>query len=363
MIKTKTRITVKDIAAQAGVSVSTVHLVLAEKLGPKEETRRRVLEVAEELNYQYNSVAASLKRGVTRFAVILPALTDDNLLYYTPIWRGVRAYCENARDFNVELIEIPYINKDLVAVPTQALMRVVDEEKISGLIVLGDIEPDARCALRTLSSQGIPVVLVHSDAPDVGRICCVQAENYLLGCTMGEILYRQTPRGSSILICAGDRNAPANVESVQGVEDYFSAHGPARTVHKIHYGNDMSYLYRQLMERFEQFGDIAGCCSVTARGSVQLAKALSDAGKAGLIPAIGSDVFEENIESLKNGTFINLMFKNPFQQGWLAAEKLFNCLIRNQLPDTDMFLVKSEVVFQSSVSMYEHARAEEGYTV
>jgi LacI family transcriptional regulator len=353
MTRTQGRITVRDIAAHMGVSVSTVHLALAGKPGPKEETRRRVLEAADALNYQYNSVAASLKRGVTRIAAVLPALTDDNLHYYTPIWHGIRAHCRDARDFNVELVEIPYINEDLVAVPARALRRVADAGKLSGLIVLGDIEPDAKSALRGLIHQGVPVVLVHSDAPEVGRICCVQAENYLLGCTMGEILHRQTPRGSGILICAGDRNTPANSESTRGLEDYFSDHDPQRDILKLHYGNDMGDLYRRLMKCFAGHAGIAGCCSVTARGSVQLARALTDAGRAGVLPAIGSDVFRENIESLKNGTFINLIFKNPFQQGWQAAEALFNCVIRNQRPEKDMFLIKSEVVFQTSVSMYE----------
>ena len=56
-----------------------------------------------------NSAASSLKRGVTRIAAILPALTQDNLLYYEPIWRGVRAYCRDAKDFNIELVELPYV--------------------------------------------------------------------------------------------------------------------------------------------------------------------------------------------------------------------------------------------------------------
>lgn len=353
MAPIKRRITVRDIATRVGVSISTVHLALAGKPGPKDETRRRVLEAASTLGYQYNSVAASLKRGVTRIAAILPALTDDNLLYYTPIWDGVRAHSQNVRDFNVELLEIPYINKDLVAVPAWAVERVMEEEKIAGLIVLGDIEPDARRALRNLSNKGIPIVLLSGDAPEVGRICCVQAENYLLGCTVGEILYHQTPPGSSVLVCAGDKDAPANCESTQGVEAYFATHDPARTIYKIHYRNDMETLYHQLMAHFAGHSDIASCCSMTARGSVQLARALSDAGKVGTMPAIGSDVFLENIKNLKNGTFSNLMFKNPFQQGWLAAEKLFNCLICNRRPEEDMFFVKSEVVFHSSVSMYE----------
>lgn len=101
------RITIKDIATQTGLSIATVHLALAGKAGPKEETRRRVLQTAKELNYQCNSAASSLKRGVTRIAAILPALTQDNLLYYEPIWRGVRAYCRDAKTLTLNWWSCP----------------------------------------------------------------------------------------------------------------------------------------------------------------------------------------------------------------------------------------------------------------
>lgn len=126
------RITIKDIATQTGLSIATVHLALAGKAGPKEETRRRVLQTAKELNYQCNSAASSLKRGVTRIAAILPALTQDNLLYYEPIWRGVRAYCRDAKDFNIELVELPYVNQDSVSVPLEAVGRARGRESFRG---------------------------------------------------------------------------------------------------------------------------------------------------------------------------------------------------------------------------------------
>lgn len=138
-----------------------------------------------------------------------------------------------------------------------------------------------------------------------------------------------------------------------GLNDYLEEHDANREIYALHYGNDMDRLYRRLVERFEKDRGITGCCSVTARGSVQLARALVDTGLAGRIPAIGSDVFGENIENLKRGVFQNLMFKNPYQQGWLAAEYLFKHIFRNQPTGDTTIFVKSEVVFQSSISMYK----------
>lgn len=52
------RATIKMIAERAGVSIGTVDRVLHDRPYVKEEVRRRVLEVMEELDYQPNRVAS-----------------------------------------------------------------------------------------------------------------------------------------------------------------------------------------------------------------------------------------------------------------------------------------------------------------
>ena len=62
------RTTLHQVAAQAGVSVSTVSLVLAGKAGHRrisEDTRIKVKKVAEDLNYAPNLLTRSLRRGRT----------------------------------------------------------------------------------------------------------------------------------------------------------------------------------------------------------------------------------------------------------------------------------------------------------
>lgn len=55
--------TIYDIAKLAGVSPATVSRALNQKGQVKEETRKKILEIAEELNYSPNYLARSLKRS------------------------------------------------------------------------------------------------------------------------------------------------------------------------------------------------------------------------------------------------------------------------------------------------------------
>lgn len=59
------RVTAADVAARAGVSISTVSKALSGKGVVRYETRQRILEAARDLRYESNAIAASLLAGKT----------------------------------------------------------------------------------------------------------------------------------------------------------------------------------------------------------------------------------------------------------------------------------------------------------
>jgi len=64
-VNSRRRVTAGDVAARAGVSISTVSKALSGKGAVRHETRERILAAARELNFQTNHVAASLFTGKT----------------------------------------------------------------------------------------------------------------------------------------------------------------------------------------------------------------------------------------------------------------------------------------------------------
>ena len=67
------RVTIKDIATEAGVSIALVSFVMSNKVDGKKtyrvnkDTARRILEVAERLNYQPNNAARALRSGKNQY--------------------------------------------------------------------------------------------------------------------------------------------------------------------------------------------------------------------------------------------------------------------------------------------------------
>ncbi len=73
----RSRVTIRDVAAQAGVSHQTVSRVINGSAGVRPNTRTRVEAAIADLGYQPNAVARSMARGRTGIlACIAPNLTD-----------------------------------------------------------------------------------------------------------------------------------------------------------------------------------------------------------------------------------------------------------------------------------------------
>lgn len=85
----KTRPTIKDVAARAGVSYQTVSRVINEKGEISDETRMRILAAIDELGYRPNAAARSMVMGRTStLGAIVPSLTDPT---FASIIEGAQA--------------------------------------------------------------------------------------------------------------------------------------------------------------------------------------------------------------------------------------------------------------------------------
>jgi LacI family transcriptional regulator len=87
-------VTLKDVAAASGVSISTVSRILDDRTPPsRSRTAETVRRVADELGYRRNMFASSLRRGATgTIGVLVPRLTDHVMaLMFEAIERAARA--------------------------------------------------------------------------------------------------------------------------------------------------------------------------------------------------------------------------------------------------------------------------------
>ena len=163
-------VTIKEIARAAGVSPMTVSRVLNRRPGVREETRRRVLRIVEELNYRPNLLARGLvtKRSGT-IGVIITTIKNP---FYLELAQAVE---EEARvhGYNIILCCTGF-DLGLEAEHIQELKR----RGVDGIIITSAHTKDEEVA--RLMEEGFAVVLVNRRVlePDLsGKVDFVGVDN------------------------------------------------------------------------------------------------------------------------------------------------------------------------------------------
>lgn len=348
------KVTIRDVAETAGVSISTVHQALNGKAGVSGATRTRIREIAERMGYQPNPMASSLKRKTRHIVVFLPGEDGGNRFYYPAVWHGVRDYLASAADMNLICTEIPLAETDSLD-PTEldAMRMLLREQKVDGLLTVGYMSGLSQRDWQQLQAEGVAVSLIGSDNQYSNRLCCVLPDYDIIGRTMAELILDRIPHFGSILLCAGNAEWGPHQLVVRGFENYLSEKGADNLVYYNRTWDISEESYAQILQQISR-PDVAACCSVLSQSSVLLGRALEESGKAGKVFAVGSDMSKENCDQLRRGVFQNLIQKNPYAQGYLGIKILAEYLTQGKRPERPLSYVGSEVVFQSNLAMYQH---------
>lgn len=118
--------TMHDVAKLAGVSQSTVSRVLNETSSPvpiSDETKQRILEAVEQLGYQPNMIARSLRTQRTQMIAVM--IGDISNAFYHPIVRAVQDVA-GSRDYDVLISNGDHIYEYELRFLQMVLRRPVD---------------------------------------------------------------------------------------------------------------------------------------------------------------------------------------------------------------------------------------------
>jgi len=171
-------VSLRDVAAVAGVSASTASRVLNGQGRVSDATRQRIVEAAERLDFQPNALARSLVSGRSHTIGVLAVNAPG--AFVMPVLTGATTRL-GEHDLSA-LIYDSHLDRDLLA----ATVRKLRARRIDGLLVLGD---GSRSGMRSVSEGfAVPVVYaygVSDDAQDAsflhdGRLAGQIAGEHLL---------------------------------------------------------------------------------------------------------------------------------------------------------------------------------------
>jgi len=167
------RPTIADIAARAGVSSGAVSYALNGRPGVSDETRARILQIAEEAGWTPNSAARALT-GVGSATVGLVITRDASVLGIEPFFMSFVAGIEavlGERGFALLLQVAPSLDREL-----ETYQRWWSERRVDGVFVV-DLRLDDPRVTR-LTALGLPAVVV-GDLAHAGGLPAVWSDDAL----------------------------------------------------------------------------------------------------------------------------------------------------------------------------------------
>jgi DNA-binding LacI/PurR family transcriptional regulator len=155
------KVTIYEVAKQAGVSITTVSHVLNRPGRVGAATRQRVLDVMDELGFTPKATAVTLARkGIGRIGVLAPFTSYAS---YTVRLMGVLGACSGP-NVDVVIFDVPS-----VASATSPLLRTLPVTgRLDGLLIMGVPLGDAMA--HSLSKRKLATVLVDSHQQDLNWV-------------------------------------------------------------------------------------------------------------------------------------------------------------------------------------------------
>ncbi len=148
--------TIYDVAAKAGVAISTVSRVLNNSRDVSDATRERVLRAIDELKFRPNRTAKALaQQGTSTIAVAVPTFTTP---FHNELLKGVRSRLDIG-EFDLLLCDLAWSD------PRVTLRNFLARGAMDGLLLAG-LRVDEKMALE-LKTLGAPVVLIGSQWKDM----------------------------------------------------------------------------------------------------------------------------------------------------------------------------------------------------
>lgn len=156
------RITIKDVAREAGVSPQTVSRAINNKGEIRPETQARILRIADRLGYRPNSIARSLATRRSRnVGLVVPDISNP---FFASAARGVEDTAHNA-GYNVFLC-----NTDENAEREINAIHSLEAQQVDGLLICSSRLSESE--LVEVADRFEPLVLVNRriDRPQTGCV-------------------------------------------------------------------------------------------------------------------------------------------------------------------------------------------------
>lgn len=205
------RITIYDVAKEAGVSLATVSRVINGAEIVREDTQLKVQNAIEKLGYKPNAIAQGLAlQKTTTIALVVP----ESSFFYTG--QMINGLVDVAKIYNYNIVL--HTTSEGIS-QTSDIIETIIKSRVDGVVIFND--KLAQEDLATLTEYQVPIMVIGNKISGE-NICSVYIDYEKL---VYEYVSEYYDRGIKDIALIDDRKNPAMIKAMnRGIERAFAEH-------------------------------------------------------------------------------------------------------------------------------------------
>ncbi len=350
------KIRIKDIAEQAGVSVGTVDRVLHERPNTSPKARAKVEKVLKELNYQPNVYASALAYNRSYlFQVLIPQ--HEQIAYWEEIEEGVHAAQDALRDFRVKTEVIyykPFDGQSFTEASNECL-----EANPDGIVIVPNTLEITKQFTDKLHDLRLPFVMLDSYLPDLKPLAFFGQDSFASGYFAARMLMLLASKETEIMLARftldGRIMSKQQDNREVGFRHYMHDHFPNVKISELNMpvGLPKRHYDKMLDEFFNAHPDVHHCAIFGSKAHV-IGDYLLRTNRRD-VQIMGYDMVGKNAECLRQGSISFLIAQHAYQQGYACIDALFHAIVLKQKV-TPVNYMPIELLTRENVDFYRRTQ-------
>ena len=326
---TKRNIRIKDIAEKAGVSIGTVDRVLHKRGEVAETTRKVIMQIVEELDYHPNILASTLasKKNIMIATLMPKSATPDS--YWAKPHRGITSAIGKMTQYGVRAQHF-YFEMEVEGSFSAEALKLL-EANPDAVLMAPWAEVEALKFTQRLDERLIPYLFIDSNLEGAHPVSFVVQNSLQSGYLAAKLIDYGVSTDSQLLLLHITKKGLISrhlSDREKGFMHYFEMRGvsPSRIL-KLEIAGNSGELEEKLSAVGLALCDIAAVFVTNSKVHLA-AESFNSLCKTPKI--IGYDLIPQNIALLKTGVIDFLISQKPEAQGYMAANLLFDFLIKKE---------------------------------
>jgi LacI family transcriptional regulator len=322
-------VTAKKIAEIAEVSRSTVQRALSNHPNISDETKQKIMKIADKLGYKPSKTARALvmHQQSIRYGVVM---TSEAHPFYKEVLKGINQAIEDLQEYGLH-VDVRFM-KEITA---SAQIELIDEmvaEGCRGILLTPIDDDDVKAAVKRGRDKDVIFITFVSDLEDIDRSCFIGQDHYKSGCVAAGLMKYITNPFDKIVCIIGSMQFTAHRERLDGFRTRFLEERSEADIVEVVENEDSSIISEKIVHRLlSEYPDLKGIF-IIGSGVKGVCEALEFHGKASELKLICYDITPASLKYCEERVIDFLIDQDSFQEGYKALQILNEYIMFNENP-------------------------------